>query len=497
MATASGSGDTELRAGALHLRHVLMQAVGHIGPTAGVVSSLAFITTVAGVVSPIAFVFAGVICLGVAIGLAEIAKHIGGAGGYFTYVSRTVGPRSGFITAWIYFLYDPLVYGVLITWFAGTLHAALEDQYGWAPPWWLVFVVGIALLTIFMLRGIEISTRFVIIFGILEVVILMALAIWGLLNAGKGGFNFTPFNPGNAPSVNALYLGVVFSVLTFTGFESVAPLAEETANPRRNLPRAMIFSVLFMMLFYVLVCWGILIGWGTDSLTAFTQSSDPIFQLARDLWGVGWLLVLFALFNSSFACAMACGNAATRVFFGMGRSGALPAQLARVHPRFQTPVFAIWLQAVLGIGFGFLIALWIGPVNAFFFVGVLLTLGLIVVYTMGNVGVTLYFWREQRPSFNWIIHAIIPIATSLALIWVGWKSIEGLHITSPQNYLDWTPTLVFAWFLVGLVVLFAVSRSGKERWLAVAGQSVGDFEVGMHAAAAEDSEAALEGRSVD
>lgn len=483
MAEVQTTKHTELHANVLHLRHVLMQAVGHIGPTAGVVTSLAFITTVAGVVSPIAFVFGGVICLGVAIGLSEIAKRIGGAGGYFTYVSRTLGPRAGFMTAWIYFLYDPLVYGVLITWFAGTLHDTLDAQYGWGPPWWLTFLVGIGLLTVLMVRGVELSIRFVLVLSVLELTILFALAISGLLSPGDGGVNLTPFNPGNAPSVNALYLGVVFSILTYTGFESVAPLAEETANPRRNLPRAMILSVLFMALVYVLCTWGLLIGWGTDSLASFTASPDPIFQLARNLWGGAWVLVIFAVANASFACAMACGNASTRVFFGMARTGALPPALGRVHPRYRTPINAIYLQAVLGTFFGLLISIWIGAVNSFFFVGVVLTLGLIIVYVAGNLGLFVLYRGEHRPAFNWLLHALLPLVTSLALIWVGWKSIEGLHIRSPQNYLDWTPTVVAAWIVVGVGVLVYVSRTGKEKWLELAGESVGEYEVGMHGAA--------------
>ena len=125
---------TELAAGALRLPEVLMQAVTHIAPAIGVITSLAFITSVAGVTSPIAFVIGGVICLGVAIGLTQLAKHIAGAGGYFLYVSRTVGPRAGFFAAWIYFLYDPLAYGMLLAWFGGILHDTLNAQYGWGPP---------------------------------------------------------------------------------------------------------------------------------------------------------------------------------------------------------------------------------------------------------------------------------------------------------------------------------------------------------------------------
>ena len=100
---------TELRAGALGLREVIMQAVGHIGPAGGTLTSLAFITTLAGLATPVTYIFGGAICLLVALALTQLARKIHGAGGYFTYVGRTVGPRAGFITAWLYFLYDPLV----------------------------------------------------------------------------------------------------------------------------------------------------------------------------------------------------------------------------------------------------------------------------------------------------------------------------------------------------------------------------------------------------
>jgi amino acid transporter len=465
---------TELAAGALKLPEVLMQAVTHIAPAIGVITSLAFITSVAGVTSPIAFVIGGVICLGVAIGLTQLAKHIAGAGGYFLYVSRTVGPRAGFFAAWIYFLYDPLAYGMLLAWFGGILHDTLNAQYGWGPPWWLTFIVALAILTALIARGVALSSKVVVILGLGEIVILVALAISGLIDPGKGGLNVSPFNPGNAPSANALYLGVIFTILSFSGFESVAPLAEETENPRRNLPRAIIYSILIMIVFYIFTSWGLLVGWGTGSLSSFVASPDPIFELGRSLWGSAWLLILLALFNSTLANCIATGNASTRVFFAMGRTGVLPQWLGKTHPRFKTPINAIGLQTVIAVIVGVGLSLWIGPINIFYFIGTTLTLGLIFVYSAGNLGVFLLYWRELRSSFNPLIHAIIPLATTLALIWVGWKSIEGLHITSPQNYLDWVPAFVAGWVIAGVLLVIFVSRSGNTEWLVQAGRSIAE-----------------------
>ena len=67
------------------------------------------------------------------------------------------------------------------------------------------------------MRGVALSSRVVVILGLGEIVILVALAISGLVDPGKGGLNVSPFNPGNAPSANALYLGVIFTILSFSG----------------------------------------------------------------------------------------------------------------------------------------------------------------------------------------------------------------------------------------------------------------------------------------
>ena len=188
----------------------------------------------------------------------------------------------------------------------------------------------------------------------------------------------------------------MFTILALSGFESVAPLSEETENPRRNLPIAIISTVLVIAIFYTFVNWGVLVGHGTtDVSTGGFTSSDQIFTLARQLWGGLWLLVLFATVSSSLAVSIAIQNAATRVFFGMARAGALPRVLAKVHPRWKTPWNAIWLITAVTIGIGVGVGSWFGPLNQFGFVGILQVLGLVVVYSMGNLGAFLYYRRTR------------------------------------------------------------------------------------------------------
>lgn len=457
-----------------------MQAVGHIAPATGTVASLAFNTALVGIATPVTYIFGGAVIMLVALALMELARKIHGAGGYFTYVSRTVGPRAGFITAWLYFLYDPLLVGAVLSWGGAVIESAMQARWGWGVPWWVFAIAGVALIGFLSWRGIRISARVLVFTGIAEIVIFVALAVSGVLDPGPGGISLVPFNPGEAPELNALYLGVVFTILTFTGFESVAPLAEETRNPQRTLPVAIIASVSILIVYHAFTSWGIMVGWGLDDIDSFSGSPQPVFDLSTRLWGDLWFLTLLALLNSLVALTVATNNAATRVFFAMGRVGVLPRGLARLHPTRRTPVNAIAFQSCVSLATALGLGAILGAEENFYFVGVLLTLGLIVVYAMGNLGVFRLYWAQYRGEFNPILHALIPLLGTAALAWVGYKSIEGLNITDPQNYLDWTPIVTAGWFLLGLALLAIFHVRGHEAWLLRATEAVAVQEEHQH-----------------
>ena len=155
-----------------------------------------------------------------------------------------------------------------------------------------------------------------------------------------GGLNVSSFNPGNIPSANGLYLGVVFTILALSGFESVAPLAEETENPRRNLPIAIIGSVLIIAIFYMLVNWGVLVGDGTTVVQKgnFT-AADQIFDLARRLWG--WALAACAVRGRELRRSRSRSRSRTRRrVCSSAWAGRAPCRAcsAKVHPRWQDAV---------------------------------------------------------------------------------------------------------------------------------------------------------------
>ena len=224
-----------LRGGALRLPAAVMQGVSHIAPAVGMVLTLQFITSLAGATAPLAYALAFVIVLTLGISLTQLAKHLPSAGGYYTYVSRTVHPRAGFLTAWLFFLYDPTGAAINLAFMGFFFQSTMKAEYGFNFPWWLFFVIGGAFISVLVYRGIEISARTMVVLAGLEIALVVALGLTGLLSPGEGGINLSSYNPAASKDLSGLYLGVVFSIFAFTGFESVAPLAEETENPRRNL----------------------------------------------------------------------------------------------------------------------------------------------------------------------------------------------------------------------------------------------------------------------
>ncbi len=465
--------ETNLRAGALRLSGVLMQGITHTAPATAILFTIQFITSKAGAAAPLAYLLAFLIVLTLGISLAQLAKHLPSAGGYYTYVSRTVHPRAGFLTSWLYFLYDPTTAGFSLAFVGAILEATLKVEYQLIFPWWLFLLISGSFVAFVTYRGIELSGRMLMVFGIAEIVIVLLLSFWGLFHPGRGGVNFSSFDPGNAPSPGGLYLAVVFSIFALTGWEGVVPLAEESENPRRNLPRAIMGSIIAMGSFLVICSWFLLLGWGTTSISGFAESQqNPTFTLARQFWGAGWVLLPIALLNSMIAVAIACNNAATRVWFAMARSGSLPRSLAKVHPKYQTPVNAVALQTIVmfavGLGLGFLV----GPENEFHLMGTVITFALIFIYSAGNLGVFLYYSRERKAEFNWILHAACPLLGTAALFFVGYNSL----FPWPAPPVGYAPWIVGVWLGLGILILVIMKLTGNEQWISSAGQIAREHE---------------------
>jgi amino acid transporter len=257
-----------------------------------------------------------------------------------------------------------------------------------------------------------------------------------------------------------------------TGWEAAVPLAEETENPRRNVPRATMASIVIIGLMLVVVIWGQVIGWGVSNLSKLVSSPElPALVIAHRVWGTLWFLALIAMFTSVFGASLACQNVATRMWFGMGRSGVLPAVVGRVHPVRKTPTAAVTMQLVLSVALGLLGGWWLGPDKLFILtLAFVLVIAVIFIYVAANLGVVRYYWREQRAHFNWILHFVFPVGTSVVLIYSLYKSFSPF----PAHPYNWSPFIVGALLLIGIAILAVLRARGNEQWLTRAGAAISE-----------------------
>ncbi len=454
-----------LEADALGPVAVTVQSVSFVGPAFSGLFLFPVIAIFAGVSAALAFLIAGAIILMLAISLGTLAHRLPSAGGYFTYVTRAVGDRAGLLTGWIFLIYAPISPGFIVAYTAHVCADALNAKYGIDIPWWAVFTAAVVFVTAVVYNGIRPSTRWLIGLGLIEVGVVLALALWGFADPGPGGFSFDPISP-SAADLNGLYLGVVFSLFAFAGWEGSAPLAEESRRPARSVPVGLVCAVLFLVALFVITSWGLMVGWGTEALPSLLASEQaPPFVLAQNWWGDGWVLVLLALLNSVICASIASFGTVSRMWFAMARSGLGPTPLAKLNPRTHTPGNAILAQGALTLAIGLAFGLWLGPDASFHTLVLVATLAGIGLYLAGNLAVVMLAGKESRLTKRPFAHIVFPIVTSAAVLWVGYKSLDPLP-PAPERY---GALAALAWLLIGIGVAIAVHRRSAGKWSADAG----------------------------
>jgi amino acid transporter len=471
--------DVQLLHGTLSLTAITFQGITHMAPAAGVMLSAPFIASFAGPAMGLAFGLAGIAALLLANSVAQLAKHLPSAGGYFSYISRALDPKLGFLAGWMYFLYDPIVPILCTVIIGGYTEDTMKQQYGITFPWWLYSIIVWLGLGVITYLGVVLSIRTAIVLTLVEVGITLALSFTIFAQQGVTSHDlslgFTLKGVPGSSAVHGLFLAMVFSVLSYTGFESTAPLAEETRDPRRNVARAALIGTALILVYYVIFGFATALGFGIDNVASdFPSASNPYYTIANTAWGsAGTIIVLLALINSGWGCSLAGQSAVTRVYYKMAKVHVFPRPFGVLHPRYRSPHVAIALQTVFNITLGLFCGWYFGTVNTFGIGGAMITFGMIFVYGCGLVAVPIFYLREHRDEFRWIVHLVLPILGIVALAPVFYYSIVPL----PPYPINIAPVTVAVWFVIGILVVLYLHRTRPEK-LETGGREI--FEEAQH-----------------
>jgi amino acid transporter len=229
----------------------------------------------------------------------------------------------------------------------------------------------------------------------------------------------------------------------FIGWENSASLAEETANPRRNVPRAIYASILLIGLCYVFFMYATVVGFDGNT-TKLSSAQVPFITVAQNISGILAFLAYIAGFTSIMSSMIAGSNSQSRLIFNAAREGLLPSWMARIHSKNRTP----WVSFLFFMGIGLAITYIFGwNVDPVTFFGDIATLGAIsvtLVYLVSHIALPFYYWRHYRAEFSFVRHLLLPIIGVLTIGFPLWGLVQ------PNQSM---PFNLFPWISLGIVIV--------------------------------------------
>ncbi|NKX49644.1 APC family permease [Arthrobacter deserti] len=390
--------------------------------------------------SPSAYLVALVAMLSPAHSYGRRAVAYPVAGSAYTYVRRSIDPRVGFLVGWAILL--DYLFLPMVIWLIGGSY--LSAQFPAVPigGWILGFILATTAHNVLGIKVADKANYLLMAFQLLVIVFFVALSIGHVVStAGAGGLaSAAPFF-NDTSSFGTTPAGAAIAAYSFLGFDAVTTLTEETVEPRRNMPRAIMLIALtgggiFIVVSYVaqLVHPGGVFG---DSASA---ASSIALQIGGQLFGA---VFLAGLVVAQFASGLAAQASASRLLYAMGRDSVLPkAVFGRLNPKFHTPVVNLAITGAVG-----LIALFLDVATSTSFIN----FGAFTAFTLVNLSVIFYFARERRAGnrLNALSYVAAPVAGAVVCAYL---------ISRLDSH---AITLGLSWLVLGVVVLAAITRGFK------------------------------------
>jgi amino acid transporter len=453
---------TTLESKKLGLLGVIMPGLAQIAPAFNLFFTTGVIAIYAGASVPLVFLISTIGFLATGLSLAQFSSVYPSSGSFVTYISRTFGAAAGTATGVI------TIIGYIIT-FAGiyiyvgdyiVTKVFLVSGTHIAATIITTIVYG-AIVTIPVIIGLQFGVRVTIILYAIEVAVLVVITVGILAQGGSAGLSATPFSWPSGSSATNIFVAFSLAVVAFGGFEASAPLAEETSNPRRNVPIALVGSVLVSGLIYVLGSWAVVSAFGNDG-TKLSKDGNPFATAASQFLHIAsnvMVPILAGVFLVSVTSSYIAANTQTsRVIFAGARGGLWPKRLAATQKRFKTP----WAAAIAFVGpsilIGVLSTIFTDPGTAVGFLPALGIFGVVVMYTVTNVALFVQYFRFRAKGIkkNWFLWLVVPVIGVLVLaipIWGNLRPFQG-------GAFNWLPLLSIGLILLGIIytVVLAVTR---------------------------------------
>ncbi|MBV4485302.1 APC family permease [Pseudomonas sp. SWRI153] len=389
---------------------------------------------------PAAYLAALVAMFFTAMSYGRMAAAFPVAGSAYSYVRKAISPKLGFIAGWAVLL-DYLFLPMAI-WLIGA--AYLASAFPSIPQWiWVLAFIGVTsainIVGLKLANGINALLMLVQFLVLIAFVALCVHYIGG--DASKPLWSIKPFFNGDM-QMPLIMSGAAIACYSFLGFDAVSTLTEETRDPRRTIPRAIMLITLIGGLIFVGVSYFVQIAHPSFQ---FDSVDSAAYEIARNIGGDLFVSIfLIGLIVGQFASGLSAQASGSRLLFAMGRDGVLPKSFfGTLHVRFGTPVNSILLCAAVA-----LLALKLDVTTSTSFIN----FGAFLAFSLVNLSVIFHYWigGEKKGLRELLLFLICPLIGLIADLWL---------MVSLDHLAVW---LGLSWLAIGVVYL-AVLTSGFRR----------------------------------
>lgn len=419
----------------LGLGSLIIFGLAYLAPTA-VFNYYGPISVASNGMFPTCYAVTTVAMLFTAYSYAQMSREIPRAGSAYTYVQKSLHPNLGFMTGWVMildYLLLPMVCYLLIGIY-------MEAYVPAIPAWaWITFVVVFGFVVNYLGIKVAAAVNTVIIAAQIGLCALfVGVCAYSILHGGIDGtanglLDSSAFYNSELFEFRVILYPAAILCVSFLGFDAVSTLAEESKNPRRDLPRATMIICLGAGLLFILVSYFTQAVWPIG-YTLLENSDAGIFELAERL-PVPHLDVIFLVVDNlaSLACALTGQAAVSRIMYGMGRDNTLPKKFfGHMSPKRGIPTFNLFLVSLVGLCAIFFADNMLAGAE-------LISFGAVTGFIMVNLAVPFYFYRKKKAG-NVLKHIVMP-SLGIIICLVLWFNIS----TNAK-------IIGIIWLVIGLVV---------------------------------------------
>jgi amino acid transporter len=439
-----------------------------------------------GAATPGAYLMAGITLLIFSVGYAAMSNHVTNTGAFFAFVGRGLGARAGVASSYVslvaYITIQLAIYG-----FFGLVMNLTMAEYGITLVWWAWALIAWVLATLLSILSVDVGAKILGTLLIVELLSLITIAIAIFAKGGPESINLgASFNPANIFAggfTGTAGIALAFAFASFIGFEATAIYGEESKNPKKDVPKATYFAIIFISILFAIVSFAMVIGMGSSKavegvLARSGDLADPagvLFSLGGDFVG-SWIVEIMKILvlTSLFAGLLAFQNAASRYFFAMGRAGVMPGKLSATNSAGAPKRASMVTSLIAG---GVIVIFAIGGLDPytqlFSWMSGISVIAIVLVEILVSLAVLRYF--STQPNSNVWKTKIAPI-TSIALLLISlYLLMARFNLLAGTVAADVDPSLPesawklssLGWFLVlvpfiALVIGYVVATLSKK-----------------------------------